>query len=38
MKKITILGLCLAVGIGASAQMKLAKEVERNTRTTSTRP
>ncbi len=32
MKKITILGLCLAVGIGASAQMKLAKEVERNTK------
>lgn len=32
MKKIAILGLCLAFGLGASAQVKLAKEVERNTK------
>lgn len=32
MKKISILGLCLAIGLGATAQVKLAKEVERNTK------
>lgn len=32
MKKISILGLCLAMGLGATAQVKLAKEVERNTK------
>ncbi len=32
MKKIAILGLCLAFGLGASAQVKFVKEVERNTK------
>ncbi len=32
MKKIAILGLCLAFGLGASAQTKFVKEVERNTK------
>lgn len=32
MKKIAILGLCLAIGLGASAQVKFVKEVERNTK------
>ncbi len=32
MKKTVILGLCLAFGLGASAQTKLVKEVERNTK------